>query len=157
MEEIWERARQAAGPKTLCYQLLGNHDDRLIKRVMDSMPEAERFLDHSRELWRFKGVKTQESSRDELILDGVWYMHGYRQHGDHVKYNLMSTVVGHLHTGGVVFMRLRGKVLFELNCGHLANERAVPLSYTAQKRHSKWTTGIGVIDGEGPRFIPIKG
>lgn len=156
-EDFWAEVRTAAGKKVQCHQLIGNHDERIAKKVMAHLPEFEPFLHGIHEqLWKFDGVKTQPSERQELILGGVCYMHGYRKHGDHVRHNLMSTVLGHLHTGGVVYYPHGKKTLFELNCGYLGDPRSTALSYTRQSlRFSKWTHGVGLIDDLGPRFISL--
>lgn len=150
--DLWKNARAAAGKGVECYLLRGNHDERLAKMTLNALPEVEGLLP---DLWQFDGVTTLPAERDELILDGVVYMHGYRNHGDHVRYNLMSTVCGHSHTGGVVYMPRKNDILFELNVGYLGNPKAVALSYTKQAKISRWTKGIGVIDDYGPRFIPL--
>lgn len=154
-EELWAELRRASGSKVECFQLIGNHDERIAKRAAEAVPELERFLSHVAHLWQFDGVTTQPSERHELILDGVVYMHGHRRHGEHVRYNLMSTVVGHSHVGGVVFHRQRNKTLFELNAGYLGSSSALPMSYGRQKQFSRWTTGVGLIGDDGPRFIPL--
>ena len=155
-EQFWAAARAAAGKGVECYQLLGNHDERLVKRVMASLPEFEPFLEeiHAR-LWKFDGVTTQLSEREELMLDGVCYMHGFRKHGDHTRHNGMSTVCGHSHLGGVVYSRLGPKTLWELNAGYLGDPNSKALSYTRQRRIQTWTHGVGVIDSDGPRFVPL--
>lgn len=150
-EAFW-KALQRAAPKASCHQLLGNHDERLVRKAMTNFPEILHLLERTG-LWQFDGVLTQTAERDELMLGDICVLHGYRQHGDHVKYNQQSTILGHTHLGGVVYHRLRGKTIWELNCGHLANEHAVPMSYTQQKRISKMTRGVGVVDEFGPRFI----
>lgn len=154
-EQFWRSVRSAA-PAARCYQLLGNHDERLVKRVMASLPEFEPFLaDLHRQLWQFDGVTSHGAERDELIVDGVCFMHGFRPHGEHVKHNGLSTVVGHSHLGGVVYSRLGPKTVWELNCGYLGDPNARALSYTPQRRIAKWTHGVGVIDADGPRFVPL--
>ncbi len=152
--QFWAEVRSACGRNVECFQLKGNHDERLAKRVLSAMAEAEDIV-HGFNPWKFDGVQTQETERQELIIDGICYMHGFRKHGEHVKYNLMSTVVGHSHLGGVVFHRQRGKTLFELNLGFLGDRAAAPLSYTQQQKFSRWTEGMGFIDDDGPRFIPL--
>ncbi len=139
------------------YQILGNHDIRLIKRAEEKLPEAQDLIKKSlMELYRFKGVTTIEDDRKELIIDGVVYMHGYRSKlGDHTRYNNRSTVVGHSHVGGVVFCQYDKGILFELNAGFLADETAEPLRYRPQTI-SRWTLGYGLIDEKGPRFCPIE-
>lgn len=151
--DMWRALRKAA-PKAKCYQLQGNHDARPIKRLIEKSPELERFLDLS-SLYDFPGVTMVGDHREELIIDGVCYQHGFRKFGDHVAHNGMSTVCGHSHQGGVVFKRLGDKTLFELNAGFIGDEYSLPFQYTMQRRFSKWTQGVGLIDSLGPRFIPF--
>lgn len=153
-EEMWAELRKAAGRGVECFQLMGNHDERVAKRMFEALPEFEGL---TRGLWDFPGVQTMESERDELIIDSVVYMHGYRKHGDHVKHNLMSTVCGHSHQGGVIYHPIKGKTLFELNAGYLGDPNSTALSYTKQSRISRWTKGLGWIDAYGPRFLPFGG
>ena len=154
-EEFWQRVRAAAGKRAKLYQLIGNHDERPAKRMLSQLPDFEPFLDDYASWWRFDGVHTQPSQREELILGGVVFMHGYRKHGEHVKHNLKNTVVGHSHVGGVVYLRLGNRTLWELNAGYLGNPRTVALSYTAQAKISKWTPGMGEIEDGQPRFITL--
>ena len=153
--EFWKELQDAAGKGVECFQVLGNHDERLIKKTMGLLPELEHLIAEVNHLWRFDGVETQSSERDELILDGICYMHGYRPHGRHVTYNLMNTVVGHLHLGGVVYHRLLNKTIWELNAGYIADPKSVPMSYSKQAKISKSTQGVGWIDDHGPRFITV--
>lgn len=155
-EAFWRDIRKAAGPKAECYQLIGNHDARPAKRVLEKAPELGHLVERGLSgLWDFKDVTTMPSDREELVLSGIVFHHGWRKHGDHVKHNHQSTVVGHLHTGGTVFVAIKGETLFELNAGYIANPLAVPMSYGAQKRFRKETQGVGWIDDLGPRFIPL--
>lgn len=153
-EEFW-RVIQKRAPNARCHQLLGNHDERPIKRLIEKAPELEHFF-NMKAPWEFEGVKTQNGEREELILEGICFMHGYRSKlGDHAKYNLMNTVCGHSHTGGVHYFPLKEKTLFELNVGYLGDPEALPMRYTRQKIVTKWTPGFGVIDELGPRFVPL--
>lgn len=151
--KMWSTLLKTA-PDAKCYQLLGNHDSRVMKRVIESVPEAETLIDFS-SLFRFEGVTTMKSDREELIIDDILFMHGFRGHGDHMKHNNMTTVCGHSHHGGVIFARLGKKIIFELNAGFLAEENSRALSYGQQKKISRWTLGCGFIDEWGPRFIPF--
>lgn len=151
---MWDKLKTIA-PDAKCHQLLGNHDGRVMKRIIESVPEAETLIDIG-SLFRFQGVTTTASEREELIIGDILFMHGFRSKlGDHVSHNKMSTVCGHSHVGGVVFVRLGDEILFELNAGFLAAEESKALGYTAQRRISKWTLGCGFIDEFGPRFIPF--
>ena len=143
--------------KALKYQILGNHDVRLIKRAEEKLPEAQDLIKHTmNELYRFDHVKTITDPRDELIIDNIIYTHGYASKiGDHVKKLHLSVVHGHRHRGEVTFIPIRNKTLFELDVGYLADSKREPLGYLPT-RTNNWTLGWGEIDEFGPRFIPIK-
>lgn len=154
-EEMWSIIQRYA-PKAELYQILGNHDDRPKKRILDKYPELASIVDISH-LWEFDGVKTIHDSREELILDGVIFMHGYRTKlGDHTKYNHMSTVHGHTHRGGTIFIPIKGMTLWELDAGYCGDPEAAALSYGPQKINN-WTLGCGWLDDEGPRFMVYPG
>lgn len=153
-ETMW-RNLQRASPKADCYQLMGNHCDRPIKKLISTFPEAETLMRTS-ELFQFPDVKSQRSERDDLIIGDILIQHGFRSKlGDHATHNHMKTICGHSHLGGVVYQRLGKKIIWELNCGFLAKEQSAPLSYTRQRQISKWTLGVGLVDELGPRFIPL--
>lgn len=154
LEDLWRRL-QKASPKAKCFQLMGNHDSRVLKQIIATLPAAESLLD-LRPIFSFKGVETLPSERDELFINGICFMHGFRSKlGDHAVHNAQSTVCGHSHQGGVVYRRLGDKIIWELNAGYLADANSEALSYTRQRRISNWTLGCGYIDGLGPRFIPF--
>jgi hypothetical protein len=153
-EHMWNRVRKAH-PKAKRFQLRGNHDDRPYKRILEAAPEFEELLALD-PYFKFDGVETQPSSRDELVIQGVCYMHGFRSKlGDHARHNRMSTVCGHSHKGGVVTMRLGKKTLWECNAGFIANPFSRPLSYGMQRKFNDQTQGFAVIDARGPRFVPL--
>jgi len=151
--EMWSSLKKIC-PKAQCYQLLGNHDIRPIKRVLEAAPSLEHVVkSHYKNLIRFEGVTTIDDYRQELIIDGIVFHHGYRsQLGSHRDYVLRNFVCGHSHKGGVVFKRLREEIIWELNAGFVGDADAKALSYTAQKIHDQ-TLGWGYIDEYGPRFI----
>lgn len=154
LSELWEEV-QTICPKAKCYQLLGNHDARLEKQILTKMPELAELVDIST-FWDFPGVKTMPSQREELIIHNIVFIHGhYGRPGQHLNFNLMNTALGHTHKGSVVFRRIKGKILWELNGACLADLSSVPLSYTAQRKLSNMQNGFGVIDDYGPRFIPL--
>lgn len=143
-------------PGSKKYQILGNHDIRLIKRVQERLPEAQDIIKRSvMELYNFKGVTTIEDDRSVLKIGNVAFHHGYlSQLGAHRDYFMSSTVVGHSHTGGVSYRQIHRETLWELNVGYLADQTSEPLRYNPTKV-SKWTLGFGLIDRQGPRFIPL--
>lgn len=143
-------------PNSKKYQILGNHDVRLIKRVQERLPEAQELVKKSvMELYRFKGVQTIEDDRSILKIGDIAFHHGYLSKlGDHMKYLSQKTVVGHSHIGGVIFEQRAGKIIWELNAGYLADETAEPLRYRPTKT-SKWTLGYALITNGNPQFIPL--
>lgn len=157
--ELWNNIRSLY-KSTKCYQLLGNHDIRLIKRAQERLPEAQDLVKNTiLELYRFKGVTTIEDDRHILKIGRVAFHHGYLgKLGDHLRYHGSSIVVGHSHTGGSVYQQLHGKILFELNAGYLADETAEPLRYRPTTT-SKWTLGYGLVThgskADSGHFIPI--
>jgi hypothetical protein len=152
-KEMWRKIR-AIVPQARLIQIRGNHDIRPLKRVLEVAPALEVFLELDR-FYRFEGVELIADHREELIIDGIAFLHGYRTRlGDHASYMMHNAVVGHSHRGGVAFKHIRGKTLWELNCGFLADPTSKGLSYTPQKI-TDWTQGVGIIDSLGPRFVPF--
>lgn len=155
-EEFW-RLLQLKAPNAKCYQIKGNHCDRPIKRALEQAPELATLIGPQvRSLYEFENVTTIHDSTQELIIGDMAFLHGYRSKlGDHCKYNMMNTVVGHTHRGGVFYMQtMQKKIIWELNVGHLADERSDALRYTPQ-RYVQWTRGVGLIDKFGPRFVSL--
>lgn len=155
-EEFWKTI-QKNSPKSKCVQLLGNHDVRPMKRILESYPEAEDWIaEKLRQLFTFEGVTTEMDARKELFLNAnTIVFHGYRSKlGDHRDFTLYNTFNGHTHMGGVVFRKVRGSVLFECNSGFAGDPEAKGLTYTPQKL-SIWTPGFAALDKLGPRFISV--
>lgn len=152
-EEMWEYI-QRISPKSQCIQLLGNHCERLQKRITEKLPEILGIVLY-RQLFQFENVKTYLDTRDEVVIEKIAFMHGYRTKlGDHCKYNMMNTVCGHTHRGGVFFTQVNNRQIWELNAGYLADPLEAAMSYTRQK-WVQWTLGVGIIDDYGPRFVPL--
>ncbi len=157
-QEMWRRVHKAA-PRAKCIQILGNHDDRGNKRLAEVLPACKAIAAPTmRALFEAPGVETHHDSTEELFLNTaageVCFQHGHRSKlGDHMRYNQMSTVCGHSHTGGVVYGRVRSKVIWELNAGWTGDELSPVFRYGQQNRLRGWTTGAGVVDHNGPRFI----
>lgn len=147
---------QSIVPKAACYQLRGNHSFRIVKRMLDHAPEFESLLDGPiSKLTEFDGVTDMKSHRSELEINGIVFAHGWScRPGSHRDYFGQSTVVGHSHHGGVVYRAQKGLPLFELNAGHVADVKQLPLQYN-DSTTSSWVAGAGVIDKYGPRFCPL--
>ncbi len=149
-------AKRKAAPKADCWQLLGNHDIRLHKRIMEKLPELFELLDFDH-MFEFDGVQSLSSDRDILNLtingEQVSFHHGFLSKlGDHVKYFQKSCVVGHSHRPGIMYEPIHGKQLFELNVGYMGDPNSHVFKYGSTVKQ-KWGRGFGVIDPQGPRFI----
>lgn len=142
-------------PKADCHQLLGNHDNRAAKRLLEKAPELEGFF-RMDSLFRFKGVTTHLDEREEVIIGDICFMHGFRKHGEHARYNQMSTVCGHTHRGGVVYYQNMRGTYWELNVGFLGDVESPVFRYRNQRKLHGWTNGCGFIDDLGPRFMEYK-
>jgi hypothetical protein len=154
LEGFWHRVREAA-PRAKCYQLLGNHDARPLKRALDRAPELLEFILPSvRAFHQFEGVTTIEDPSEELILNGIVFQHGYHSRlGYHATRNATSTVHGHTHHGGVWFRSDSRGTIWELDAGCLVDEGHPAFSYRMQKKLDGITRGVGIIDPLGPRFV----
>lgn len=155
---LWGAVNKAA-PKAKLYQLFGNHDERPIKKALSVAPELLPLVGPSlRDLYTFPNVKTVFDPKEELYINDICFMHGYRSRlGDHARYNQGNTVCGHSHTGGVVYQRNRKGVYWELNAGLLGDPEAEVFGYRSQRMNHTCTVGVGVIDELGPRFILYPG
>lgn len=152
-KKMWETLAKLV-PGAALHQLLGNHDVRPLKRIIETYPEGEPFIEFYK-WYEFAGVNLQKDYRDPLIVDGVFYQHGHSSRlGAHRDHNHANTVVGHTHRGGVAYRRIAEKTLWELNAGYLGDCESKALSYT-QSRVTQWTLGVGFVDEWGPRFIPF--
>lgn len=157
--DLWQRIKDLS-PSSKKFQILGNHDLRLIKRAQEKLPEAQELVTSSiLELYKFPGVKTIEDDRSILQIEDVSFHHGYLSKlGDHMRYQNRNMVVGHSHVGGVVFEQRNNKILFELNAGYLADETSEPLRYRPTNT-SRWTLGFGLITHHNkklrPSFVPL--
>lgn len=156
-EAFWKNVYKRA-PRAKRFQLLGNHDVRPLIRVQERAPELESLVQRGWEdLFKFVGVETLWGTRDDLEIDGVVFEHGYlTRPGQHMRENMKPTVLGHTHRGWVHFEKIRRQMLWELNVGYAADPSQEPLSYP-KKKWVKWTPGYGLIDGDGPRFVPLLG
>jgi hypothetical protein len=158
---MWKRL-QRASPKARCIQLLGNHDIRPNKRLSETLPECKLLAQPTLEaLFEFPDVETIHDDTEEVFIETaageVALQHGHRSKlGDHARHNQMSTVVGHSHTGGCVFLRQKRRVFWELNAGWVGEETAPVFRYGNQKLLKSWTRGVGYIDRHGPRFVSMQ-
>ena len=108
------------------------------------------------DLLKFEGVTTLPSSRDHLEVDGIVFLHGhYTKLGDHAKFFRKPVVHGHTHRIGIFYERISDGLIWEMDCGYLADEKSLPLQYTASK-FSKWIKAVGIIDNGQPRLVVLE-
>lgn len=154
-ESMWAKLVKTGAE---CFQLYGNHDDRIAKRIYERFPEAETLiLPAVHKLYAFPNVGILNSSADVLELGGVLFQHGNTQDGQHARWNNQSTVVGHRHVGGVRYFQNKQGTYWELNAGWLGNIKQPVFNYKVQNRIHGTTLGVGIIDQLGPRFVPYPG
>jgi predicted phosphodiesterase len=163
--EFWKEVRAAAGKKCELVQILGNHDARPLKRVLDKLPEQEHLVREAlQNFWKFDGVTTIQDPTDELIIEGALWTHGHGPFGSHMATYRIPVVCGHLHKGAVTFERisvprgdrLEDRVIWEANAGFLGDPMSLPLRYRQKKRLYKYTKGLFELDDYGPRFISLE-
>lgn len=152
--EMWERVKDRC-PYAQKVQLMGNHDERPFKRVVEKLPEVMTLVAPSfRALYEFEGVTTIHDPSADFETHGIVFTHGYlSRFGEHARRANMPVVRGHSHKGGVTWLR---EGLWELDVGFLGDPRAPVFGYAAWKRSYQMTRGKGVIDEYGPRFVEFK-
>jgi hypothetical protein len=154
--EFW-RALREASPRTEFFYVVGNHEERLAKKIMNMAPDLNHMIDYDK-LWTFKGINTVRER--ELILEGRLFTHGGNcpsTPGAHARFYLMPTIIGHTHMGHCIGIRLHEKSVYELNLGFLGDRNAKCFEYQKSKKFSKYTVGYGLEDDDGPRFCPLPG
>lgn len=154
--KFWQTI-QKISPKTKCFQLRGNHDERMAKRVLDKANWLDPFIDYT-SLWEFPKVETIHDPRQVLTLYDWAFTHGHRKEGEHIEaVDFQNVCIAHTHRGGTWSRRFNrlGKesTLTELNCGYVADPTHEALIYRPLTKYLKWTPGVGIIDHHGGRFI----
>lgn len=151
---FWLELKKAC-PSAAMHQIMGNHDLRMLKQVLSGAPTLEGLVSASIEkLYEFEGVTTVKDYREELIIQGVMFHHGYMsKHGQQRDFVMQNLCTGHTHRGAVVYRALKDRTIAHLDCGFVGDAESKALSYTTQKT-TGWTLGWGYWDEHGPRFIP---
>lgn len=154
-EKFWKTIKKIT-PRSRKIQLLGNHCVRPIKRIQEKYPEIASMID-MKPMFTFSGIETVYDDRSWIEIEGVIYLHGYlTQLGAHTRHFMKPVVHGHSHRGGTVFFNTLHGMLWELDCGYLADKTQAPLMYGPTK-NVLWTKGLGIVDSYGPRFVIVPG
>jgi predicted phosphodiesterase len=153
-QEFWLELIKAC-PNAQRYQLVGNHDVRALKQILEKAPSLESLVSQSiTKLYEFEGVTTVHDYREELVIQGIMLHHGYMsRHGQQRDFVLQDLATAHTHKGAVVHRALKDRTITHLDCGFTGDAESKALSYTPQK-HTGWTLGWGFWDEYGARFIP---
>jgi hypothetical protein len=108
-KEMWATIRKII-PGVECHQILGNHDVRPLKRIIEQYPEGEPFFSIDK-YFQFEGVTTHMDTRSPVDFGEFIVLHGiFSKLGDHVSYFHRNCVVGHSHRAGLVFKVLGGSL-----------------------------------------------
>lgn len=153
LKEIFEKIH-ASCPTAKKYAIRGNHSIRPIKTLIEAAPQLVPFFDLDR-YFKFPHCETILDTREILEISGIAFIHGYMNHGSHMKKIGKPVVHGHLHRGQLTVTKHDGKWLFELDAGYVGNPSAVCFNYTSIKE-TRWTRGVGLITEFGPHFIPFE-
>lgn len=149
--KMWKDIKKIV-PKAKCYQLLGNHDVRVAKRISEKLPELAEIYNFT-DMYQFKGVKTLKSDREFLEIHGIVFVHGWLSKSiDHAKFFNKPVVHGHRHRPAIEFDNSR---LWSMDVGYLADKDSIPLNYTASK-HTKWTLACGMIENGQPKLFILE-
>lgn len=151
---MWKNL-QLVAPGSDCYQLWGNHEARVKKRILETLPALDDIYSF-KEFMSFPKVTTMLDEKELLVFDNTVYHHGYwSKLGDGLNQFIgFNVAAGHSHRGGTFFKRIRGEVFWELNAGFCADDKQRPLQY-GNTRTNLWTRGVGSVCDYGPRFIPV--
>lgn len=153
---FWKEMHRAT-PTAEKIRMMGNHDDRALKRIAALAPQYIGVVGEWLDRW-METPNTSHHKATELVADKVLYEHGdLSKLGDHAKRNLYNTVVGHSHTGGVVYFPKIGEPngIFELNVGWLGDRNAPVFRYYRKQLVNTTTLGFGWLDEYGPRFCKL--
>lgn len=155
LENFWKRVKKAA-PNARCIQIVGNHDLRPLKRILEVAPSFEHWAEEKwRELMTFDGVETIYDHREEFEVAGILFTHGFlHSEGRHRDYFLQNVVIGHLHKLWVQYRKIRGQSIWEMSCGFLGDPESKALGYTPSKK-ANMQLGFSAIDEFGPRTIHL--
>lgn len=155
-KEMWAKILELS-PRSECYQLMGNHDARPFKRVIESFPDGEAFFKFD-EQFKFPGVTTIKSDRDYLKINGVIYVHGFKSApGQHLAHFNDNVVFGHTHRSWVIGKSFEPtdsksyRTKWEFNVGLFGDPNAKALQYTPSKVTHWVLNGVALIDDFGPR------
>lgn len=157
-EKFWKDVKSIR-KDTKCFQLMGNHDIRPLKKALEKYPEAEDWISEAltRE-FKFEGVTTLMDTRDVLIMNkNILIFHGFKlKLGDHRDWTRLSCIVGHTHRPGLMYRRMMNDIIHEANSGSMGNPAAKGLTYTASKI-TEQVGGFLEYDEDGGRFISAHG
>jgi predicted phosphodiesterase len=150
MEDMWSEIRRLC-PGSKFFQLMGNHDVRISKRIVEKLPELADFFSH-KDFYKLKDVTVLESDRDYLEIDNVIYCHGWLSKSiDHARFFNKPTVHGHRHRPCIEYDH---SALWSMDCGHVADHTQMPLNYTSSKMN-KWTLACGLVEDRKPRLFQL--
>lgn len=133
---------------------IGNHDAR-VTRLAESVNITGRYLREYSEVWKTPEWKWVE----DVVIDDVYYFHGTGRSGLHPAYNamkdnLMSAVIGHLHSAaGVKWRANPTRRTFGMDIGCGIDVDAYQFAYGKHMPSRPILSAGVVIDGVPQHFI----
>jgi len=135
--------------------MLGNHDIRPWKRVLEKAPDCLPFMDFKTH-FEFPGVTLWKDPQEPFVYNNIVFHHGYKSdRGAHVKAFGSNCVVGHTHRPDIFYaprFTPFHQPLWELNVGHVARTDTRNMGYTPINWKA-WSKSCGIIDDLGPRVV----
>lgn len=152
---FWSELRRRL-PNCRLVCMLGNHDVRPLKRIMEHTPTMEPMIRKTlRDIYTFDGVETIHDPREFLQVGDCTIHHGYSSRpGGHIG-RMGNNAHGHSHKGGLLTRRTPDGWRFELDVGYHGAPEAKAFTYTATKTPG-WTRGVGALGELGPIWVPFE-
>lgn len=152
--EMWATLKRLA-PGAECHQILGNHDVRALKRVLEQFPEGEVFFSIER-FYQFEGVRTHMDPRVPLDLGDCLVIHGHRSRSvDHwLDLPGKNIIHGHDHKVTITYRKFGGITKWIMGVGFAGDPKAKVFSYTPLSTLDMMNS-IGWADQHGPRAVVI--
>lgn len=160
IREMWSHL--SVLPRVKCFQLIGNHDERIDKLAKKTAPELRDLIPRPKDILNFKNVTTFNREADVLTLktgkEELKCTHGWLSKSmAHYNRFIGSNVLhAHLHNAELNFIGNN----FCLNAGCGIDINRFPFAYTRAEHRKNYTNALARIDVEDgimiPTIIPFK-
>lgn len=155
--DLWDKINKLS-PKSEKYQLWGNHDQRIIRRLYEKAPEfASLFKDPVQSLYHFNNVtdvgpygselKIRIRTDDVQEYQDIYLLHGvYVGPKSHMTRYGDSVIRAHSHKASINYQGYcSGKKVFELDAGCVVDKDKLAFKY-AKTFDPGWVPGFGYVE-----------